>query len=206
MPTPEAAGSRGSSSAVPADRSHPGPDPRYPCRSAVADAIARGAGRPCHAAVRHLNAAKLRANEKLAAAFLAEPRRARDLVSAQAKVTDVLVERPPLRSPTTFTRWPTPLRGRAHRGSGRGRLWSGRNGAAFRCRSLVPDPLESHPLGRGADRDHALHAVGLEAEGRPFQPHRGRLPAAGARRHHHPHRTSGESLRLRPCAFGCRTE
>ena len=48
------------------------------------------AARAC--AVRHLNAAKARANTALAEAFAAEPLRARALVNAQARMTDGLVE------------------------------------------------------------------------------------------------------------------
>ena len=54
--------------------------------------------------------------------------------------------------------------------------------------------MEDHPLGRKRDRDHALHAVGPEAEGRPFQPHGEGLPPSGARGHHHPHRPAGAPL------------
>ena len=69
-------------------------------------------------------------------------------------------------------------------------------------------PYKQTPGGEQRRRIHALHAVGPGPEGRPRHPHRRRMRAPVARRHHHPHRDPRGALpagATRRCSTSCCT-
>ena len=77
---------------------------------------------------------------------------------------------------------------RAAAADGGRRLWPGRDGAPFGCRSRLRDAVEGHALDRDRDRGDSLSALGSRPQGQPVLAKRRRDDADDRRRPDDPDR------------------